>query len=245
MATGPSMLAPARAKVVPPKYWELKEHLRDFCDHNRPGTLVPAERRLAEEFGISRVTVRQAIQELVVEGKLSRAHGRGTFVAPPKLTHVIGLTSTADAIRAQGAVPSSRILTVGECPADREVADRLRLAPGTAVVALKRLRLADSECMALDHSYFEAARFPGLVGHLDGTRGLYQVLQEEYGCLPAQAEETIEAAMASPEEAALLEVETGVPMLEVEKLSYDAEGVPMEFSRGLFRGDRYRFLIHL
>lgn len=245
MPTAVSPAEPALVRVVPPKHWLLKQQLRDFCEHNRPGTLLPAERRLAEEYGISRVTVRQAIQELVVEGRVTRAHGRGTFVAPPKLTHVIALTSTSEAIRAQGAEPSSRVLSVAEAPAGGEAADRLGLAPETPVVVLERLRLADSESMALDYSYFESARFPGLVGHLDGSRGLYEVLQQEYDCLPARALETIEASMASPEEAALLDIETGVPLLLVEKVSYDDRDEPMEFSRGLFRGDRYRFQVAL
>lgn len=231
------------ARTAAPKYWALKEHLREFASRNRPGTLLPAERRLAEQFGISRVTVRQALQELVVEGRVSRAHGRGTFVAPPKLTAKIALTSTAEAIREQGAIPTSRVLGAREEPAGEEIGARLEIPADATVVALERLRYADSEPMALDHSYFDAKRFPGMVEHLDGTRGLYEVLEQEYGVLPTSAVETIEAWIAAPAEAVLLEIETGIPLLRVERASYAEDGSPMEWSRGLFRGDRYRFLV--
>ena len=241
-----ALLAPAsRETAAPPKYWELKESLLAFCAANRPGTLVPAERRLSEEFGISRMTVRQAIQELVVEGRLSRAQGRGTYVAPPKLTHVIALTATSDAMRAQGVTPSSRTLSLLEVPAGHDVAAQLRLSPETPVVALERLRYANSEVMALDYSYFEAARFPGLIEKLAAGRGVYEVLADDYDALPVRAEETIEAAVASPRVAGLLDTDTGASLLLAQRLGYLADGTPIEWSPTYYRGDRYRFLIHL
>jgi GntR family transcriptional regulator len=246
VSQAPALLAPAsRDAVAPPKYWELKESLLAFCAANRPGTLVPAERRLAEEYGISRMTVRQAIQELVVEGRLSRAQGRGTYVAPPKLTHVIALTSTSEAMRAQGVTPSSRTLSVAEVAAPPGVAQRLRLAPETPVVVLERLRYANSECMALDYSYFESARFPGLVEHLVAGREVYEVLDRKYRSLPVRAEETIEAAVASPRVAGLLDAETGAALLLAQRLGFLADGTPVEWSPTYYRGDRYRFQVNL
>ena len=246
MGRSPELLASVpREGASPPKYWQLKENLLAFCEANRPGTLVPAERRLAEEYGISRMTVRQAIQELVVEGRLSRAQGRGTYVAPPKLTHVIALTSTSEAMRAQGVRPSSRVLSLHETAAGTQVGHQLGLAADAAVVVLERLRYANSECMALDYSYFESARFPGLVEHLAAGRSVYEVLDQEYDSLPVRAEETIESAVASPRVAGLLDTDTGAPLLLAQRLGFLADGTPVEWSPTYFRGDRYRFLVNL
>jgi len=232
-------------QVAEPKYWAAKQSLLAFCRANRPGTAVPPERRLAEEFGISRMTVRQAMQELVVEGYLTRGQGRGTSVAPPKITHEITMRSTSQAMRDQGATPTSRILTLVEEPASTDVAERLGLAPQTPVVVLERLRYANSDVMALDYSYFEAARFPGLIEHLSTRRGLYETLEAEYGALPVRAEETIEAAVASPRVAGLLDTDTGAPLLFAQRLGYLADGTAVEWSSTCFRGDRYRFLFCL
>jgi GntR family transcriptional regulator len=232
-------------QVAEPKYWAAKQSLLAFCRANRPGTAVPPERRLAEEFGISRMTVRQAMQELVVEGHLTRGQGRGTSVAPPKLTHEITMGSTSQAMSDQGIVATSRVLSVQTMPAPGDVAERLGLAPETPVVALERLRYANSDVMALDYSYFEAARFPGLVDHLSTGRGLYETLETEYDALPVRAEETIEAAVASPRVAGLLDTETGAPLLLAQRFGRLADGTPVEWSSTWFRGDRYRFLLRL
>ncbi|MFH8249571.1 GntR family transcriptional regulator [Microbacterium sp. B2969] len=240
------LLAPTvRETANLPRYWELKEHLLAFCEGNRAGTPIPAERRLADEFGISRMTVRQAIQELVIEGRLQRAQGRGTFVAPPKLTHVITLASTSEAMRAQGVTASSRILSLQEKAAPLEVAHRLSLEPGSRVVVLERLRYANSEVMALDYSYFESARFPGLIEKLESGRGVYEILESDYDALPVRADELIEATVASPRVAGLLDTETGAPLLLAQRQGFLADGTPVEWSPTYYRSDRYRFLVQL
>jgi GntR family transcriptional regulator len=240
------LLAPAvRESANLPRYWELKEHLLAFCEGNRAGTPIPAERRLAEEFGISRMTVRQAIQELVVEGRLQRAQGRGTFVAPPKLTHVITLASTTEAMRAQGVTASTRILSLQTKKATRDVAHRLSLDPDAPVVVLERLRYANSEVMALDYSYFESERFPGLVEKIESGRSVYEILASDYDALPVRADELIEATVASPRVAGLLDTETGAPLLLAQRQGFLADGTPVEWSPTYYRSDRYRFLVHL
>lgn len=243
---GRHLLAPlVREKVATPKYWELKESLLEFCQANRPGTPIPAERRLSEDFGISRMTARQAIQELVVEGHLSRARGRGTFVAPPKLTPLITLGSTSEAMRSQGVTATTRILSLATQAAGREVASHLDVTTDTTVIALERLRYANSEVMALDYSFFEEARFPGLMEHLTDGRGVYEVLDAEYASLPSTADEIIEAAVASPRVAGLLDTDTGAPLLLSQRVGYLSDGTPIEWSPTYYRGDRYRFLVRL
>jgi GntR family transcriptional regulator len=228
-----------------PKYYRLKRHLTELTRTLPPGSAVPPERTLAIEFGTSRTTVRQALQELVVEGRLERQQGRGTFVAKPKVAQSLQLTSYTQDMLAQGMQPTSRVLVLDQVRADDVLAERLDVRRGERLVHLERLRLADGEPMAIERTYLSAARFPRLRQHLLRLGSLYAALDAEFGVRPVQAEETIETALASPEEAALLGVDTGLPMLLLSRHSLDAEGAPVEWVRSVYRGDRYKFVTHL
>lgn len=228
-----------------PRYYPLKRHLTELTRTLDAGTVVPTERMLASAFETSRTTVRQALQELVVEGRLERIQGRGTFVARPKVAQRLELTSYTEGMRSQGLDPTSRLITLASARADVEVADRLAIAPGTRVVHLVRLRLVDDEPMAVERTYLAAARFPRLRQHLTRLGSLYAAFEEAYGVRLRDADETIETALASPEEAALLGVDTGLAMLLLSRHSFDLEGRPVEWGRSVYRGDRYKFVTHL
>lgn len=228
-----------------PKSYRLKQHLLSFVEAFPPGTAVPAERALAAEFGTSRTTVRQAISELVVEGRLERVHGSGTFVARPKLVQPLQLTSYTEDMRAQGFAPSSQLLAIRTEPADDTVAERLGLAAGGRVVVIERLRLADGEPMGIETSHVDARRCPGLRRSLERHGSLYAALAADYGIEPGSAEQTIETAVASPEEAAQLGTEPGLPMLLLYRHTWDTAGQPFEWVRAVYRGDRYKLLARL
>lgn len=228
-----------------PKYYGLKRHLTELTRTLPPGSPVPPERTLATEFETSRTTVRQALQELVVEGRLERHQGRGTFVAHPKVTQALELISYTEDMEAQGVDPTSRTLALEYVKADPLLATRLGVATGARVLFLERLRQADGEPMAIERTYLSAARFPGLRAHLSRAGSLYQVLDAEYGVRPQLAEDTVETALAAPEEAALLGVDTGLPLLLLSRHSFDADGRPIEWARALYRGDRYKFIARL
>jgi GntR family transcriptional regulator len=228
-----------------PKYYKLKRHLLELTHELPPGTLVPTERALAQDFDTSRTTVRQALQELVAEGRLERVQGRGTFVANPKVAQRLQLTSYTEDMRAQGLNPTSRLIDVQSVAADKALAGRLAIRVGAKVHRIQRLRMANGDPMALETTHLPVSRFPGLVKQLGNYSSLYALLREEYDVHLSEAEETIETALATPEETALLGTDVGLPMLQLSRHSFIDTGEPVEWVRALYRGDRYKFVTRL
>ncbi len=228
-----------------PKYYTVKRHLLDIIESLPPGTPVPTERELTVRLGTSRTTVRQALGELVGDGRVVRRQGSGTFVAEPKLSWPLQVSSFTAQASAPGYVPSTRLLESRKVRADDRIAGLLQLAPGSWIYRLERLRLVNDAPMAVETSHLPAARFPGLTTRLRSASSLYAVLAEHYGVAPATAEQTIETAAASPREAELLDTDTGAPMLVLARHSFDAGGVPLEWVRSFYRGDRYKFVARL
>jgi GntR family transcriptional regulator len=228
-----------------PKYYRLKQELLKQIEALAPGEALPSERLLSVQYGTSRTTVRQAFQELVVEGRLQRVHGSGTYVSTPKIAQALQLTSYTEDMRAKGLQPSSRLLDVGQVRADDFLAEKLQIAPGSRVVRLERLRMADGEPRAIETTHLSAARFPRLRQHVVRHGSLYAALAEVYGVELGAAEETIETALARPDEAALLETDVGSPMLMLSRHSFDTTGAPVEWARSVYRGDRYKFVAWL
>ena len=228
-----------------PKYYRLKEGLRGEIRQLPPGSSIATERVLSGRFAVSRTTVRQALQELSMEGLIERFQGRGTFVAGPKLTQTLQLTSYTEDMAATGRHAASRLLDASVVPAESDIAERLEVAPGAPVQRLERLRLADAEPMAVEVVHLDAERFSGLATAMTEGTSLYQVLRETYGVVLARAQESIETVLASPAEAGLLETGTGLPLLLLARTSWDEDGRPVEHVRSLYRGDRYRFVANL
>ena len=237
----PVDVAPAGA----PKYYELRQWLRAQVDGMPPGTPVAPERALSQRFNVSRTTVRQALHDLAVEGRIVRRQGRGTFVAPPKVTQPMQLSSYTQAMTSQGRRPGSRIVDAAVIEADPEVAEQLALAAGSPVVRLERVRYADDEPMAVETVYLDHARFPDIGVELSPDASLYGLLHRRYGVVPAGADETIETVLAPPAAARLLGTDTATPMLLLTRSTRDASGRPVEYVRSLYRGDRFRFSTHL
>ncbi len=228
-----------------PKYYGVKRQLLELTGVLAPGTAVPPERELALRFGTSRTTVRQALAELAVEGRLLRMQGKGTFVAKPKVAQVLELTGYTEDMRAHGLQPRTVILDTGYIAAEQQLAGYLGIRPGGRVLRVHRLRLADDEPMSIDVSHLAARRFPGLRRNLQKNASLYQTLTSAYGVELAEAEETIETALAGPEDARLLGVDVGLPLLLVSRHSFDASGSPVEWARSWYRGDRYKIVTRL
>src|SRR6476660_5123056 len=170
-----SMETPAAAAL--PKYYVLKEQILTLIEDAVPGTLIPTERALAEQYGTSRTTVRQASGELVAEGRLDRTQGRGTYVAPPKVTHVRQLTSFTDDAASQGMTASARILDISEVPADTVTAKRLAVEPGTGVHRVERIRLVNGEPLAHETAFL-AGELPDLAANVEVRGSLYSALRE-------------------------------------------------------------------
>ncbi|AOR31587.1 GntR family transcriptional regulator [Streptomyces fodineus] len=228
-----------------PKYYRIKQRLLAMAEGLQPGSAMPAERLLAVRFDTSRTTIRQALTELVGEGRLDRIQGKGTFVAQPKLYRTLQLTSHTEDMRAQGLTPASQMLDIGEVPADERLSALLGIAIGERVLRIERLRLASGDPMAIETTHLSARRFPGLRSSLDTCPSLYTALAEVYGVHLAEADETIETSLSTPREAQLLATDVGLPMLLLSRHARDAEGTPVEWVRSVYRGSRYKFVAAL
>ncbi|MDT8911069.1 GntR family transcriptional regulator [Amycolatopsis sp. PS_44_ISF1] len=228
-----------------PKYWALKQHLLDLLDAVAPGSPIPTERALAGEFTVSRTTVRQALADLTAEGRLHRVQGKGTFAAEPKLAQRLQLSSYTEDMRKQGLKPSSKLLEVEELAVEGEMTKLLAIRAGAKILRLRRLRLADSQPMALETTHLPLGRFRGLRKHITAGGSLYAVLREHYGVELERAEETIETSLAGPQEAEMLGADVGMPVLMLTRHSFATDGKPVEFARAIYRGDRYKFVTTL
>jgi GntR family transcriptional regulator len=230
-----------------PAYAQIEERLSEAIAVGDvgPGDRLPPERELAERLGVSRMTLRQALESLERRGLLLRTVGRrgGTFVAQPKierdLTALAGLTQQ---LVRQGHQAGARVLSSREGTAGQRTGSALGLPPGAGVFEVVRLRLSDGQPLALERSLFPATRFPGLLDRsLEGS--LYELLERDYGAAPRHAVERLEPVLAEQPAADHLGVRLGAPLLLVERTAYDADGVALEFARDLFRGDRTRVLV--
>jgi len=228
-----------------PKYRALRDALAALIRELPAGSGIPTERELCERFGVSRGTVRQALDHLEAEQRIHRHQGKGTFVAGPKMDHLLELTSHTAYVRARGMEPGSRLIGVTREPADADVAGMLGIAEGEEVLQIERVRLADDEPLAVELLYLAAKRFDGIAAVLGESQSLYELLRARYGVELAWAEETIEAASAPEREAALLGTPSGAPVLVLCRQSFDPIGRPVEFVRSFYRADKFRFRTRL
>jgi GntR family transcriptional regulator len=235
----------ARLLARAPKYYLVKLHLLEYIESLEQGAAVPAERDLAADLGTSRTTVRQALVELVAEGRLVRRQGSGTYVADAKITWPLQLASFTEQAAANGQVPSSELLGVERIPATAELAEKLGTRVGAGLHQLDRLRLADGRPTAVETALLSAARFPYLGRKMRSAGSLEALLANDYGVQLRGGEATIDTMPASPREAALLAVDTGSPMLVVRRRSFDTEGAPVEWATSWFRGDRITLVADL
>lgn len=228
-----------------PKYYLVKRHLLDLIAELAPGEPVPTERELADLVATSRTTVRQALSELVIEGRLVRRQGSGTYVAEPKLAWPLQMSSFTEQAASSGLKVDTTLLSAERIPATEEIAELLKIKLGAPVHRIERLREVNGAPMALEQSHLSARRFPGLAKALRQTGSLYQVLAETWNVRVVRATETIETGPASPRESELLATDTGSPLLILSRHSFDAESKPVEWVRSWYRGDRYTFVARL
>jgi GntR family transcriptional regulator len=224
---------------------EARERVLELIETLQVGQAIPPERQLCVELGVSRLTLRAAVDQLVQEGYLVRKHGSGTFVSQPKIAQQLALTSFTEDMRRRGMAPSSRTLELSAGPAGPRLARRLQVSPEEPVLRIRRLRLADGETMAIETLHVAQNLVPGLSpSDLEG-RSFYEILDERYGITIARGEQTIEPTVTNEEESADLGVPLHSPALLFERTTYTERGRVVEFVRSLYRGDRYRLVAEL
>ncbi|MEU6752997.1 GntR family transcriptional regulator [Actinomadura nitritigenes] len=222
----------------------VRRELLAMLEDLEPGDALPSERRLVDELGVSRPTLRQAVDGLVAEGLLERRHGSGTYVAEPRIAVPLTMTSfTEDMIR-RGMKPGGRVLSFRTETAGARIGRRLALPPTEEVFTIRRLRLADGAAMAIETLYLPRALMPGLRRDVLEGRSFYDLLRGA-GIVIASGTETIEPTVTTPEEAAELDVPVHTPAFLFERVTRDEDGRPLEYVRSLYRGDRYRLELDL
>ncbi len=221
------------------KHHVVRAQLEDRLDGMAEGDPFPAEREIAEQYSVARETVRQALRELLLAGRIER-RGRATVVAGPKILQPLMIGSYTEAARDRGR-PASRIL-VGwtDLEADDDLAARLHIASGDPIIQLERVLTTDDVRVGLERTRLPAYRYPGLRESFETTSSLYAAIMER-GIEFRRTDDTIDSTLPDAREAALLTVDARTPMFLLNRVSYDQDGVPIEHRRSLYRGDRMTF----
>jgi len=210
----------------------------------KPGDKLPTERALSEHFCVQRATIRQAWGVLEARGLVIRKRGSGTFVAKAKIERearrLFAFTKTMEL---RGYKAGAEILSVAEVNADARVADKLRIETGIPIYYFHRLRRLDDEPVMLEIICLPKHIFSGMDQQDLINNSLFEVMEKEYGREITSAEQALEAVQASDYEAEVLEVSPGAALMMEERISRDQFGTIIEFSRDLYRGDRFRFVV--
>ncbi|TIC81940.1 GntR family transcriptional regulator [Nocardioides sp. GY 10127] len=223
------------------KHVRVREYVRNLVSGSAPGSPAPSERELVQQFGVARMTVRQAMDALVVEGLLERIPGRGTFVARPRRT-ASRITGYTEEMTRRGMLAESQTLLARREQAGPGVARALSLTEGDAVIHWRRLRRADGVPMCIEDAYLNEILLPGFLQSGMPT-SLYDAL-EARGLRPTWAEDSIQADKATAEEAQLLEVEPLSSVLRHSRRAISGEKV-VEVSRSVYRADRFTLWVQL
>lgn len=219
------------------KHVQVREYVRSLIENAEPGSPAPSERELVQHFGVARMTVRQALDALVAEGLLERVPGRGTFVARAKAPAAHArLSSYTEEMSRRGLTPGSRTLLARMEAAGPGVARALEIDEGDRVVHWQRIRLADGVPMCLEDAYLADSIVPEFL-EAPLPESLYVEFQRR-DILPTRGEDSVDAGVARADEAELLGIETGSPVLRVARRAF-AGSIAIEVSRSTYRADRY------
>jgi len=228
-------------KPVTAKRDLVRQHILDVIENAGPGTSLASERDLAERLGVSRPTVRAAIEELTRTGLLTRQHGRGTFTSPQKVTQELtGSTTNGLGVPPAEGHWTSHVVEFASSPAGPSRAVRMGVDPADPILRITRVRLVDDEPIAIERLELPGTLVPGLRPDEMESGNFYRLLRERFEIVVADAVQTIEPAVTNPEQADLLDVPVFFPVLQIERTTRDQLGRVVEHVRSIYRGDRYR-----
>ncbi len=230
-----------------PLYHQLRILLLDQIESGelKPGDAIPTERELIERYGVSRITVRQALHSLTVDGLLYRQSGRGTFVRRSRIEQELAnLTGFSEEMAARGLTPAARLLSAEMIDPDFAITSHLRLAPGQKAFRMVRQRIANGEPMALDVNYLPPDLGEKLLKD-DLSQALYTLFEEKYGVEMDWGDQSIEAKLADEFTARYLGIKKGMPILYMERVTYTVSGRPIEVAQTSYRADRYAYRVRL
>ncbi|WP_193511668.1 GntR family transcriptional regulator [Streptomyces griseoloalbus] len=223
----------------------VRDAILELIEARRPGDAIPSERSLCARLGVSRPTLRAAVDELVVAGLLVREHGRGMFVAAEKITQELVSQRNSFTLPRATGVWTSRLLEFRTLPAGARVGRRLRVSPAARIHYVARLRLVDGSPMAIEHLHVPADLVPELTREELEQGDLYEHFRDRHGVQVGEAVQSIEPTVVTRAEADLLDVPEFSPALLFERLTTGTTGRPVEYVHSLYRGDRYRIVSRL
>jgi GntR family transcriptional regulator len=236
------MTAAGQQKVT--KQSATRAQVMDLIERLGVGTAIPSERQLSADLGVSRLTLRAALDDLAREGYLVRRRGSGTYVQQPKISQELTMTSFSEDMRRRGMVPGSRTLSMETELAGARLGRLLHVSPGEEILVIKRLRLADGETMAIETLHLPKFLVPGLRKEdLEGS--FYDLYRERYGIVIVSGTQAIEPTVTGQEESLGLGVPLHSPAFLFERTSRDASDRTVEFVQSVYRGDRYRIVTEL
>jgi GntR family transcriptional regulator len=219
-----------------------KEHLVGLLSKLPQGERLPGERILADDFGVCRVTLRRAIEDLISDGKLERRARSGTYVRRPIISSEMRLKSFTEEIRARGQNPSTRVISLKRVKANKSIAKTLKIRPGEEIFAVVRLRFADGVPIALETLKIACRSIPILKPE-DVETSLYDAFVENFGIRIMNAKAAIAGFNPSEKERSLLEIPSKVPCLMIKMLDHDQNGVPVMTAECIYRSDLYELQI--
>lgn len=236
-------LEPLDRESPTPLHQQLEEVIKERIAEGEwaPRTQIPSENELSATYGLSRMTTRAVISRLTVQGLLYRVPGKGTFVAEPKIANTTNLPlGIQRQLEAQGIKTKVKLLSLTQVRASGTARRELQLEPGTLVWRVERLRTINDEPLSIHLSYIPVEMCPDLDKKDLSGGHLRSVLETEYELIADQVSESVETALASERDAALLGVDPGFTLLQFQETSSNREGVPHEFCHVLFRGDKMK-----
>ncbi|MCW4459928.1 GntR family transcriptional regulator [Microbacterium sp. MPKO10] len=231
------MSGPARQT----KHTQVREYLVELISAGlKPDQRLPTEREVAEQLGVTRVTVRKALDDLEKDHLVYRIQGAGTFVSEPRISKTFEFHSFSEDMLARDLTPGSSETQITLEGAGGRIGFALGLSPAEEVVHIMRVRTADGRPMCLEHSYVPAALVPGLADGMNED-SLYRELRDRFGIRPERADQTIHAVVLDEPTAELLRVPPFSPAFNVQRTAFDQRGRAIEYAESLYRGDRYSY----
>lgn len=231
-----------------PLYFQVEQDLASLIAAGTlsPGSRLPSEEELIQKYGVSRTTIRKAVQDLERLELVEIRRGKGTFVREAKLTQELtALTGFVEDMVALGLQPSARLLGKGPVPATEEVAGQLRLPVGAEVMQIRRVRMAEDVAISLDETYLPLGLGRQVVENDLEVYPIFSLLEEKYDTPLLEADYRIEAVSADPTVAEALGIEEKAPVLLIERVSYSLDQAPVDYEKLFYRGDKLRLTTRL
>ena len=223
---------------------DVRARLETLLESIPAGGRLPGERELSRTWGVARMTLRRAVDGLVVDGRIERRVGSGTFAVRPPMARVLGLTSFTEDVTRRGGVQGATVVDFRVLAATPETASRLAMPEGDDVLRISRVRTSDGDPVALETVEIPVGYVPGLTD-ADVTGSLYGVLSSRYGIRVRSAAMTLGAAMPDRAATRLLAMDQGIPCLVVDMTDVDTSGRTVMHARCQYRADRYRMTVNV